>query len=209
MAVALAACASLLAHALLLPLAGRWFVSKARPGAEPEPMNVTFVDADTLDAPSMENLKELAQLLETPPEPPEPTPRPRQLVETAPTDERRPDEADYLAEQDNRVETESRTEKFRNQPRGGRTQIQRYVAGAGEGRGGGKLKTRGDRRRGARRRARRRTSRARSPAQPPSGALATDDLAGEQADQVRRRGRRRVRPPQMTCWTRPSGTPSP
>ncbi|MDP2309691.1 MAG: TonB C-terminal domain-containing protein [Pseudomonadota bacterium] len=86
---------------------------------EDTPMNVSFVDADTLDAPSMESLKQRAQqapVIEPPQEPPKPEPRRRQLVEAAPTDEQRPDDADYLAEQDSRVDKETRTEKFKINP---------------------------------------------------------------------------------------------
>jgi outer membrane biosynthesis protein TonB len=122
--VALAACVSLLAHVLLLPYADGLYPRTAP--TEDTPMNVSFVDADTLDAPSMDSLKERARqappdLERTPPEPPqkpppEPEPRRRQLVEAAPTDENRPDDADYLAEQDNRVDEETRTEKFKINP---------------------------------------------------------------------------------------------
>ncbi len=105
---------SLLVHLLVLPLAARWFGRLQAP--VDAPMNVTFVDADTLDVPSMEALKERAR---TPPPPQEPTPvaRPRQLVETPPpAEEKAPEDADYVAEHDNRVERESRTEKFEVNP---------------------------------------------------------------------------------------------
>lgn len=113
--VALAVCLSLLVHVLVLPRAGRWLL-----GAPADPLaHVSFVDADALDAPSMESLRrrhEAAPVVEPPPEPPEPSPRSRQLVETAPTDERRPTDADYLAEQDNSVDKESRTERYKINP---------------------------------------------------------------------------------------------
>lgn len=107
--------ASLLAHVLVVPFAAR--LLGRVPTLPDAPMNVTFVDADTLDVPSLESLKERAQTPPPPEEQPLTPPRPRQLVETPPpAEEKVPEDADYVAEHDSRVDAETRTERFEINP---------------------------------------------------------------------------------------------
>lgn len=120
---------SVAAHLALAPLADRW-VREWETGLYTLPTGVQFVDADALDAPSMDDLRKIAAANdlvrdENTPEdeqPPEPEPeKPKlpdgQIVETpAPDVEKVPLKADYLAEQNNAVPEETRTAKYAINP---------------------------------------------------------------------------------------------
>lgn len=106
----LLALVSLGAHLLVLPFFARWFV--VPPPAGDPPIKVTFLPDD----PSMEAAPPAPQDAAAPPDPSAPSQRRRQLVETAATHEVRPDDADYLAEQDNSVDKETRTDRFKINP---------------------------------------------------------------------------------------------
>lgn len=119
---------SVAAHVALAPLADRW-VREWETGLYTLPTGVQFVDADALDAPSMDDLRKIAAANdivrdENTPEDEEPEPEPEkpkmpdgQIVETPPPDvEKVPLKADYLAEQNNAVPEETRTEKYAINP---------------------------------------------------------------------------------------------
>lgn len=117
------------AHLALAPLADRW-VREWETGLYTLPTGVQFVNADALDAPSMEDLRKIAAANDivrdenTPEDEEEPEPEPEkpklpdgQIVETpAPDVEKVPLKADYLAEQNNAVPEETRTAKYAINP---------------------------------------------------------------------------------------------
>jgi len=117
------------AHLALAPLADRW-VREWETGLYTLPTGVQFVDADALDAPSMDDLRKIAAANdivrdentsededEPEPEPEKPKMPDGQIVETpAPDVEKVPLKADYLAEQNNAVPEETRTAKYAINP---------------------------------------------------------------------------------------------
>lgn len=121
--VALSALLHLVAAVILLPL-----YERMRPPTWDPPVSVRLVDGDPLDALTPEQAAALAALErtlteeepETPdeePEEPEPEMPDGQIVETPrPNEEKVPSEADYLAEHDNAVKEETRTEAFKVNP---------------------------------------------------------------------------------------------
>lgn len=115
------------AHVALAPIADRW-VREWETGLYTLPTGVQFVDADTLDAPSMDNLRKLAAdnaivrdentTEEEKPADPDPVKTPDgQIVETPkPDQEKIPLKADYLAEHNNAVPEETRTDRYKINP---------------------------------------------------------------------------------------------
>lgn len=114
-------------HVALAPLADRW-VREWETGLYAAPAAVQFVDPESVDAPSMETLRALAAKTDvvepdnTVQEEPEPEPEPPklpdgQLVETPEPDvEKVPLKADYLAEHNNAVPEETRTDRYKVNP---------------------------------------------------------------------------------------------
>lgn len=128
LAVVLFLLLSVALHVVLAPLADRW-VRAWESGLYVAPSPVQFVDADAVDAPSMETLRALAAKTDVvqpdntvqdtpPPPPPEPPKVPDgQLVDTPKPDvEKVPLKADYLAEHNNAVPEETRTERYKVNP---------------------------------------------------------------------------------------------
>ena len=114
-------------HVALAPIADRW-MRQWETGLYVSPSSVRFVDADAVDAPSMDALRKMASLDDVvrpentvaevePPEPEPPKTPDGQLVETpAPDEEKIPLKADYLAEHNNAVPEETRTDKYKINP---------------------------------------------------------------------------------------------
>ncbi len=114
-------------HVALAPIADRW-MRQWETGLYVSPSSVRFVDADAVDAPSMDSLRKMASLDDVvrpentvaevePPEPEPPKTPDGQLVETpAPDEEKIPLKADYLAEHNNAVPEETRTDKYKINP---------------------------------------------------------------------------------------------
>ena len=115
------------AHIALAPVADSW-VREWESGLYSLPTGVQVVDADSLDSPSMDSLRKIAADntivrdqytpdAEKPPDPEPPKPPDGQIVETpAPEQEKIPLKADYLAEHNNAVAEETRTERYKINP---------------------------------------------------------------------------------------------
>lgn len=120
--------ASVGVHALLLP----WFLSRLHPLAfdvPAPPVRVTMIDGDPADAltePQRETLRRLERTLappepdrppvEPPPQPPPPPTRGQVVEVPRPKTSRVPVRAQYLADTDNAVAVETRTERFKVNP---------------------------------------------------------------------------------------------
>ena len=123
--LALLVLVSLALHAVGVPVAARWFPDFGI-GAWEQPVSVRVIDGDALDALTEDQLASLEALEaaieeEEPPEkePEEPEKKlpDGQVVETTrPDEEKVPLDADYLAEHDNAVPKETRTEAYKVNP---------------------------------------------------------------------------------------------
>ncbi len=127
-AVAFFLIASVAFHIAATPFVDRW-LKQGETGLYALPTHVQFVDGDLPDAPSMDDLRKLAREdsskpnektkkdEEKKPDPPKPKPPDGQIVETPPPDQEKiPLKADYLAEHNNAVAEETRTDRYKINP---------------------------------------------------------------------------------------------